>query len=99
MIQKARGNNCINFPEDNDEMMIIEVKNSVGKIVPHLDLLVGITNTSLSKERTRRRIAMWNIRSLGICSKLENLKLEIERHQIDVLGIREIKWTVLGDYW
>jgi len=74
-MQKARGNYCINSPKDNDEMMmIVEVKNSGGKIVPHSDLRVGTANTRSSKERMKRRIATWNVRSLGVCGKLENLK-------------------------
>jgi len=100
-MQKARGNYCINFPEDNDEMMmmIVKVKNSGGKIVPHSDLQVGIANTRSSKEKMKRRIATWNVRTLGVCEKLENLKLEINRYKIDVLSISEIKWIGLGDFW
>lgn len=44
------------------------------------------------------RIATWNVRSLGVCGILENMKLEMERYKIDVLGISEIKWTGLGDF-
>lgn len=47
----------------------------------------------------KRRIATWNVRSLGICGKLENLKIEMEQLKIDIIGINELKWTEKGDFW
>lgn len=79
-------------------VMIVEAKNSGGKIAPCLDLRMGTANTRSSKEKLKRRIATWNVRSLGECGKLENLKLEMERYKIYVLSIREVKWTGLGDF-
>lgn len=77
-------------------MTVVEIKNSGSKIVPYSDLLVGTGNTILSKEKTRRKIATWNVRSLRVCGKLE---LEMEWHKINVLRTSEIKWIGLGDYW
>jgi len=67
----------------------VELKISRGKIIPQSDLRVG-TNTTIPSKRGRR-IATWNVRSLGMCGKLENLKLEMERYHIDIPGISEIK--------
>jgi len=48
----------------------VELKNSGGKIVPHSNLRMG-TNTIFSSKK-KRSITTWNVRSLGICGKLEN---------------------------
>lgn len=45
------------------------------------------------------RIATWNVRSLGVCGKLENLKIKMEKLQIDIIGISEFKWTEKRDFW
>ena len=42
-------------------------------------------------------IGTWNVRSM-IQSKLEVVKQEMERVNVDVLGISELKWTGLGEF-
>lgn len=37
------------------------------------------------------RIATWNVRSLEVYGKLDNVKLEIEQLKIDILEISEVK--------
>jgi len=49
--------------------------------------------------KRKRRTAFWNMRSVGICGKLENLKLQMKRYNIVVLCISEIKWLDQGDFW
>lgn len=75
-IKKARGNYCIVFPVDIDKM-IVEVNNSGGKIAPYSDLRLGTANIISSKARNKR-IATWNVRSFGVCKKLDNVKLEMK---------------------
>ena len=42
-------------------------------------------------------VGTWNVRSM-IQSKLEVVKQEMERVNVDVLGISELKWTGLGEF-
>lgn len=69
------------------------------KIVPHSDLRVGTASNGITKKQKTMRVATWNVRSLGVCGKLENVKLEMMRLNVNVLGMSEIKWKNEGDFW
>ena len=42
-------------------------------------------------------IGAWNVRSMNQ-SKLEVVKQEMARVNIDILGISELKWTGMGEF-
>ena len=42
-------------------------------------------------------IGTWNVRSMNQ-GKLEMVKQKMERVNIDILGIRELKWTGMGEF-
>ena len=42
-------------------------------------------------------IGTWNVRSMNQ-GKLEVIKQEMERVNIDILGISELKWTRMGEF-
>ena len=42
-------------------------------------------------------IGTWNIRSMNQ-GKLEVVKQEMARVNVDILGIRELKWTAMGEF-
>ena len=42
-------------------------------------------------------IGTWNVRSMNQ-GKLEVVKQEMPRVNIDILGIRELKWTGMGEF-
>ena len=42
-------------------------------------------------------IGSWNVRSMNQ-GKLEVVKQEMARVNIDILGIRELKWTGMGEF-
>ena len=42
-------------------------------------------------------IGTWNVRSMNQC-KLEVVKQEMARVNVDILGISKLKWTVMGEF-
>ena len=42
-------------------------------------------------------IGTWNVRSMNQC-KLEVVKQDMERVNVDILGISELKWTGMGEF-
>ena len=42
-------------------------------------------------------IGTWNVRSMNQ-DKLEMVKQEMARVNVDILGIRELKWTGMGEF-
>ncbi|KAL4084163.1 hypothetical protein QTP88_027996 [Uroleucon formosanum] len=75
-----------------------KVKYSGGKIVPRSDLRVGNTEEE-GNIKSWRRIATWNVRTILQCGKLENLKIEMARMKMDILGLSEMRWPRAGDLW
>jgi hypothetical protein len=41
----------------------------------------------------------WNVRNLNQCRRFENLKLEMARMRINILGKSEMRWPEEGDFW
>jgi hypothetical protein len=61
--------------------------------------LEEMVTTRRRNENRRLRIGTWNVRTLKKVGKLENLKREVERYKMDVVGISEMRWTDEGDFW
>lgn len=45
------------------------------------------------------RVGAWNVRSLNRTGRLENLKREMDRMKLDIVGISEVRWQEEQDFW
>ena len=62
---------------------------------PVVDVTSDGTKVQCCKEQYC--IGTWNVRSMNQ-GKLELVKLEMARANIDILGISELKWTGMGEF-
>ena len=44
------------------------------------------------------RIGTWNVRTMLRSGKLENIKREMRRNKLDILGLSEMRWKEGGDF-
>jgi hypothetical protein len=88
------------------EMLRLETKHSRGKLLPHSDLRgeVSLEETSRSthcrktgKDPHQYRIGICNVRTLNQGGKLENLKREMERNGMSIMGVSEVRWKGQGE--
>jgi hypothetical protein len=49
------------------------------------------------KQHHSYRIGTWNVRTLNQGGKLENLKKEIRKNEVSVLGVSEVRWKGQGE--
>ena len=61
---------------------------------PVVDMTGDGSKVQCRKENCR---GTWNVRSMNQ-QNLEVVKQEMARVNIDILGIRELKWTVMGEF-
>ena len=76
---KERRNHHIMISKQQPNSMVKRsgAKFSGDKIVPQSDLRAGTASDRIIKKEVNR-IATWNVRSLGVCGKLRNIKLEMK---------------------
>ena len=87
--QYATGDQWRNNSRKNERM---EPKQ---KQHPAVDGTGGRSKVRCSKEQYR--IGAWNVRSVNQ-GKLEVVKQEMARVNVDILGISELKWTGMGEF-
>ena len=63
--------------------------------MPHLDVIGGESKVGCYKEQYC--IGTCNAKSMNQC-KLEVVKQEMTRVNIDILGISKLKWTGMGEF-
>ena len=49
------------------------------------------------KENHSYKIVTWNVRTLKQGGKLENLKEEMKKNEVSVLGVSEVQWKGHGE--
>ena len=83
----ATGEECRNSSRKNKEMKAKQKQH------PTVDLTGNGSKVQCYKEQYC--IGTWNVRSMNQ-GKLEVVKQEMARVNIDILGISELKWTRMG---
>ena len=60
---------------------------------------MDVTGDTSKVQRCKERycIGTWNVRSMNQ-GKLEVVKQEMSRVNVDILGISELKWTGMGEF-
>jgi hypothetical protein len=54
-------------------------------------------NYRKKKEHYSYNIGTWNVRTLNRGSKLEHLKKEMQKNELSVLGVSEVRWKGQGE--
>ena len=93
------------------EMLLLETKQSGGKILPQSDLRGGVFLEEMShsrhydkkeyndqNEHHSYKIGTWNVRTLRQGHKLENLNKGMQKIELSILGVSEARWKGQGDY-
>ena len=81
--------------EERNSFRRYEEADPTWKQYPVVDVSSGESKVYCSKEQYN--IGTWNDRSMNQ-GKLEVVKQEMARGNIDILGISELKWTGMGDF-
>jgi len=93
------------------EMLPLETKQSGSKLLPHSDLQGGVFLGEISSSRSHfykkdykgkneqhsYKIGTWNVRTLNRGGKLENLKKEMQKNAVSVLGVSKVWWKGQGE--
>jgi len=49
------------------------------------------------KEKHRYKIGTWNVRTVNRGGKLENLKQEMQKNEVSIVGVSELRWKGQGE--
>jgi hypothetical protein len=104
-VGKATGNHLINIPK-NMAVQLNEKANNVNGVSSQAgDAAFGSGKNKVPKVVIKRKpctetlkIGTWNVRTMLRKGKLENVKQEMNRNKINILGISEVRWKDVGDF-
>ncbi|PNF38086.1 hypothetical protein B7P43_G16077 [Cryptotermes secundus] len=60
----------------------------------------GVTTRKKCEDQKKHhgyKIGTWNVTTLNQAGKLENLKTEMEKNEVSVLGVSEVRWKGQGE--
>jgi len=80
---------------DHDDGFRLKPK---GRLEPDDIARKGNASLRETEKRQRLRIGTWNARTMLKRGKLENVKLEMRRMRMNILGLSEVRWKGVGDY-
>jgi len=89
-------------------MLPLETKQSGDKLHPHSDLLGGVflgeisSSKNYSKNEKKKKqhsykFGKWNVSTLNRGGKLENLKQEMQKNEVSILDVSELRWKGQGE--
>ena len=82
--------NSVNGVDDNEA-----INTSLGRGT-HVRQVRPDRQPATVRNKTTLRFGTWNVRTLYQAGKLANVKLEMERLNINMLGLCETRWTDTG---
>src|SRR6476469_8028527 len=50
------------------------------------------------EEKHEIRVGTWNVRTMNAMGKLDNVKEEIRRNRLSIMGVSEVRWKDGGDF-
>ena len=72
-----------------------DVGSSLGKAA-HVRQVAPDRHQATVRNGESIRVGTWNVRTLYQCGALDNVKQEMRRLKINILGVSETKWTSKG---
>ena len=66
--------------------------------VSHVGQMTPDHQPATVRRNTNCRIATWNVQTLYQAGKLENVRREMQRLHINILGLCETRWTEAGSF-
>ena len=78
-------------------MLLPEVKYAGIKIVPRLEFRVNTTSRRITNNEIIFNIVTWNVRTLGQAGGLENLTSGMDKCELNVVGLSEVRWPGKGE--
>ena len=80
-------------------MLLLETKQSGGKLLPHSNLRGGVFLEKVSRSRKRNGdilFGTWNVRSLYRAGSIMAAARELSRYKLDLVGVQEVRWDKEG---